>query len=157
MKLSDLKSIAPKEGEEPTITNKHRQDWNAYVKYLETKGMRGNVELDKGTNFDKALLAYKKENPSTTITKEMIAPIQKEFGKYREFALQQVRDKKAFLQEGVTEEMFLKDLSVVDGMAGSKTSSYEFPKQYIDSFVNDKKVSSTSEFATTENSFAKNK
>ena len=56
--------------------------------------------------------------------------------------LNEVKEKRASLAEGVKPEDFMKELSKPDGYAGSRTTSYRFPAEYLKTFLNDKLVSS---------------
>src|SRR5450631_1527726 len=71
----------PKEPPTPEVTNQHRNDWNQYQAYLNKKGLAGNTQLDKGDGDNnegvKALEQYRKDNPTTSLSKEMVAPYKK--------------------------------------------------------------------------------
>jgi hypothetical protein len=113
MKLSSLKgSIKPTPTEDtpPSVSVKLRKDWNDYVSWLETQKMRGNPSLDKGDLGGKMVDAYRKINPSTTVSRETIVPIQNEFSNYRDWSLSEVKAGRAALAEGVTPEMYMKNL-----------------------------------------------
>lgn len=114
-----------------TITNKTRTDWNNYVDWLEKKALKGSALLDKDGFGFKMIEQYKKENPETTITKDAVVPIQKEFQKYRQYALDQVDKGKVILGDGVTKDNFLRALSIVDGIPGQRTTSYKFPEGFM--------------------------
>lgn len=113
------------------ITNQNRQDWNDYIKFLDSKGLKGNPSLDHNDLGMKMIDEYRKENPNTTISRDMVIPIQQEFSKYRDWALNQVKQGKAQLQNGVTPDKFLSALSIVDGIPGQRTTSYTFPLGYM--------------------------
>jgi hypothetical protein len=131
----------------PPITNQNRADWNQYVDYLDKKGLKGSSFLDKGDNAIKAINDYRKVNPNTTITPELITPIQNDFSNYRDYALNQVSNGKAQLAPGVNKDNFLSALSIVDGIPGQRTTSYKFPVGYMTD-MNSKETKNKG-FATT--------
>jgi len=133
------------------ITNQHRQAWNDFQSYLSKKGLAGSPELDKGDNGVKALEQYRKENPNTPLTKELVAPIQTEFQKYRQWALDNIKSGNGKFAPGVNEDNFMKELSTVDGIPGSKTTKHQFPSSYLNHLNEQGKVEKTDNrgFATT--------
>ena len=134
-----LKDGAKPDGKkEIVIDNKIREGWNSYVDWLEAKGLKGNPSLDKDDFGGQIIDKYKLENPDSPISREMIIPIQKDFIVYRDFVLEEVKNKKARLADGVTPETFMKDLSVVDGIAGQKTTKFKFPFKYLETYMGDK-------------------
>jgi hypothetical protein len=134
-----LKDGAKPDGKkEIVIDNKIREGWNSYVDWLEAKGLKGNPSLDKDDFGGQMIDKYKLENPDSPISREMIIPIQKDFSVYRDFVLEDVKNKKARLADGVTPETFMKDLSVVDGIAGQKTTKFKFPFKYLETYMGDK-------------------
>jgi len=134
-----LKDGAKPDGKkEIVIDNKIREGWNSYVDWLEAKGLKGHPSLDKDDFGGQMIDKYKLENPDSPISREMIIPIQKDFSVYRDFVLEDVKNKKARLADGVTPETFMKDLSVVDGIAGQKTTKFKFPFKYLETYMGDK-------------------
>lgn len=120
------------------VDNKLRQDWNNYLDWLSKKGLKGDSSLDKGGYGFQVLEQYRKENPLTTLTKESIPVIQKEFGNYRNYVLGKIKAKDPSYQfaPGTDEKNFLKDLSIVDGVPGQRTTNFKFPDNYLKSFHN---------------------
>lgn len=117
--------------EEMPISNRTRQDWNDYIDWLDKNGVKGHPSLDHNDLGFKMIEQYRKVNPSTSITKDMVVPIQKEFSKYRDYALKQVDKGEVQLAQGTTKDNFLKALSTVDGIPGQRTTSYKFPVGYM--------------------------
>lgn len=137
--------------EEKPVDNNIRLEWNKYVDWLGKKGMRGAAELDKDDLGGKMIDAYRKENPSTLISREIVPTIQKEFSKYRDWSLGQIKAQKAAFAKGTTEENFMSHLSKIDGYAGSRTTSFSFPNKYLEQFNNGQKVATINEgFATSK-------
>ena len=128
----------PPEDNKPKITDQLRKDWNAYLDYLDTKKMRGSAALDKGGVWAKMIDEYRTVNPKTTITKENIRDIQQELKNYRDWSLKELDAKRIALSEGTTRDNYLKDLSIIDGIAGQRTTSYRFPMKYMTTFVDGK-------------------
>ncbi len=129
------------EGEEPTeppIEDNDRISWNQYVDFLESKGLKGHPSLDKDGLGNRMIEEYKKVNPNTTLSVDKIIPIQKEFQKYRDWSLGQIKEGKAAFGEGVNEDNYMKSLSQVDGLAGQRTTSFKFPTSYLKYLENNK-------------------
>ncbi len=120
---SDSKAVA--------ITNKNRQDWNDYIQYLRSKGLAGNPALDKNGYGMQVLQDYIKQNPNTSLTTNLVKPIQSDFSNYRNFALDQVKNGKAVLTNGATPDTFMSNLSQLDNWAGSLTTKHLFPKEFM--------------------------
>ena len=120
-------------GDEP-VDNNIRKDWNDYVLFLEKQGLKGSPNLDKNDLWGKMIDKYRQVNPKTSISRERVADIQKEFQKYREHSLNQIKSGKAGFAEGTNEENFMKSLSIVDGIAGQRTTSFMFPNEYLKTF-----------------------
>ena len=137
---------------EPQVDNTIRAEWNKYLDWLEAKGMRGKPDLDKNDLGGKMIDAYRKENPNTPITREMVIPIQKDFGKYRDWSLEEVKAGRSALAEGVTPENYMRALSIVDGIPGQRTTSFKFPNSYLQTLDTNKKLISTENkgFATVK-------
>lgn len=136
-------------GKEPQMTNEIRKGWNDYVNFLDKKGLKGKPELDKNGYGFQVLEEYRKENPNTPITKEMIPVIQKEFSNYRDWSLKRIKEGKAGFAPGVTEDNYMQSLSIVDGIPGQLTSRVSFPDSYIQTMENGKVISKENQgFAT---------
>ena len=147
-KTNGLLGSPPTEGDKP-VDNSVRQAWNNYVSWLDTKGLKGHPSLDKNDLGGQMIDQYRKENPTTPITREIIPTIQKEFGNYRNWVLGQVAAGKAKLAEGATPDNFMKALSIVDGIPGQRTTSFQFPSAYLTTFNNGQNLGTTNQgFAT---------
>ncbi len=127
-------TVNPSEENPITVDNTLRRHWNDYTRWLESKKLRGNPELDKGGKWEQVLEQYRKENPMTLINKKTIPIIQKEFQNYRNYVIDKVKRGKASFGTGTNENNFLKDLSIVDSIAGSKTTAHNFPDEYLQTF-----------------------
>lgn len=131
--------------EDAQVSNKLRSDWNDYIDWLERKGLRGHPSLDTQDNGGKMIDLYRKENPYTSVSRETIIPIQNEFQKYRNWSLDQIKQGKANLNlpKGATIDDYMKDLSIVDGIAGQRTTSFKFPETYLKTFDSSRNLQST--------------
>lgn len=116
------------------------QQWNSYVDWLDSKGMKGSPELDKGDTGFKLMEEYRKVNPSFTLQKDDIGVIQERLKDYRNFSLDSIRQGKMKVNYG-GKETFFKDLSptqqkdVEENYMGkiAKTSIDKFPGQFTTS------------------------
>lgn len=136
-------NAAAKTGE-PTVDNKLRTDWNAYLQWLDKKGLKGHQSLDKNDLGGQMIDQYRKENPATSVSREAVVPLQKDFKNYRAWVLDNVVNKKLVngkkqqLAPGTTPENFMTDLSDPDGISGQFTTRHSFPEGYLTSFENGK-------------------
>ena len=128
----------PKPKKPVVVDNKVRQDWNNYLDFLSSKGLQGHPSLDKGDNGNRMIDLYRKENPNTSLSRDMVTPIQQEFSKYRDSMIQNLRDKKAMISDASAPggrfvkpdenlDNYMSSLSKVDGIAGSMTTSHKYP------------------------------
>lgn len=130
---------------EGTVDNKVRKDWNDYLDFLEKKKMRGQPGLDtEGVGY-KLFDEYVSSNKGTTLKREMLPVIRNEFLKYRDFALNEIKNKRAEFAPGANEENFMKFLVENEKTAnpdypGSMFTSVKFPESYLKKFMNDKLV-----------------
>lgn len=162
--LSSLKTLGeedPKKDAE--VSSRLRQDWNNYTEYLKSKGLKGHPSLDKNDRFNKEIDEYRKVNPNTTVTRESVWDIQKELSKYRDYSINELRNKRAmyvdakspngrFVEPNENLDLYMKDLSKIDGKAGHRTTNYQFPLSYMKTFMNDKLQSVENKgFATAKN------
>ena len=135
------------------IGNQEMQDWNNYTSWLEKKGLKGSPALDKSDLGGKMIDLYRKENPDTTVSREIVPAIQQGFSKYRDNAINDLRTHKAQMNDDPKDpnkgrwvdpkenlDNFMKDLSIVDGIPGQKTTSHVFPKSYMQTFMNGKLI-----------------
>lgn len=140
--VAALKGGGGGDDEDVPITNEVRQGWNEYLGWLKGKGLAGNDKLDKDGLGMKMIDEYRKENPNATLTKEMVVPIQKDFRNYRNYTLKQIDEGKAELDPhvGATRENFMQGLSIVDGIPGKMTTSYQFPLSWMRTMNNGKVI-----------------
>ncbi len=122
------------------VNDKLRRDWNEYILFLEKKGYKGHPALDKNDLGGKMIDLYRQQNPTTSLSREKIKDVQTEFSKYRDYQLNEIKNKRAAFGAGANENNFLKNLSVIDGIAGQRTTSFSFPSAYLTSFDNGKNM-----------------
>lgn len=148
--LPNTGGVTPTPTPEPIVDNNLRKAWNDYTMWLSKQGMRGKPELDKGGLGFLMIDKYRKEHPETPISKEVIPVIQKEFGNYRQYAIDQIKKGKASFAPNTNEQNFMKDLSIVDGIPGQRTTSFSFPESYLTTFENNQNKGTVNQgFATT--------
>jgi len=85
------------DGEESTtkITDQHKQDWNKYLGWLKDKGMQGKPELDKGGLGERLFDQYIKENPETSLNRNLIPGIRREYNDLRNQAIEEFKSGKS--------------------------------------------------------------
>lgn len=113
------------------LTSADRTYWNGYVNYLETKGLKGSALLDsRSTELSKKMFnTYSKEQGRTIDYTFFVTLVQVDIAEYRTKALSQIHSGKATFAGADSE--FMSGLSVIDGWAGSKTTSYKFPSETV--------------------------
>jgi len=113
------------------------QQWNSYVDWLDSKGMKGSPELDKGDKGFQMMEEYRKINPSFTIKKDDIGTIQKQLQDYRNFSLDSIKQGKMKISYGGKEMSYnqltpAQQKDVDDNYMGkiAKTAVDKFPGQF---------------------------
>lgn len=121
-------------GDSTKVTTKQQKDWNDYVAWLDSKGIKEHPDLNKGNGDDnngvQVLKKYIQTHPNTTLTPDIVPHIQQAFVDMRNHFLDEVKKGNMKLDKGTTSDNFLKDLSSVDGVPGAKTTKYKFPDYY---------------------------
>lgn len=112
------------------ITDDIKQDWNNFIDFVESKGLRGSTKLDVGGTelIDGLFVEYAKLHPDTKINAAIIPSIQAALLDYKSQVLKSVAAGHSKLSVPV--EQFMSKLSKVDGRAGSNTTSYKFPQMF---------------------------
>jgi hypothetical protein len=140
LKKSNMKAGGDNETPTSTVNPAVMQQWNQYVDWLDSKGMKGSPELDKGDTGFRMMEAYRKENPSFTLTKDDVGVVQQSLKQYRQFSLDNIKQNKTKINYGGN-EVFYKDLTPqqqkdVDSNYMGKialTAEDKFPGQYTTS------------------------
>lgn len=140
LKKSNMKAGVDNENPTGNVNPAVMQQWNQYVDWLESKGMKGSPELDKGDTGFKMMEQYRKENPSFKLTKDDVGVIQQKLQEYRDFSLGNIKENKTKINYG-GKEVFYKDLNpqqqkdVDENYMGKikKTSIDKFPGQFTTS------------------------
>lgn len=156
LKKNNSKSNETPKNETPTASVNVMQQWNNYVDWLDSKGMKGSPELDKGDKGFQMMEMYRKENPSFTLTKDDVGVIQQRLQDYRSFAIDSIKQGKMKIIYG-GKEVFYKDLSPeqqkdveqnymgkiaktgIDNFPGQFTTSTKFSSEFI-SKVNSREI-----------------
>lgn len=105
------------------LTPDIKSDWNNFLDFVNSKGYRGNKDLDKrDTNLGRTILEeYRKTNPKSPLQYEMVKDIQ--HGILQDWEL----GKKIQQLQGVETNLDDRPLSEPDGWLGSLTSNGYFP------------------------------
>lgn len=114
------------------LTVGQRGEWNGFLDYLDKKGVGGSKELDvrsKGLGLS-YLKQYQKENPTTTITPEMVQNVQ-----YDQYLLRKGDsfnglgpEQMNYLRAGLNPSFLARPVSPVDNWLGSITSKLYYPQ-----------------------------
>ena len=118
--------------ETPSLTSEQMDRWNRLISYSKQKGYSGMAELDHNPALRQKVFAeYNKANPDSTVSLDMVKQVQDEIQNYKSKVLQAMSTGGAKGSEGVNPSNFMKGISQVDGIFGSKTSSWQFPQAYM--------------------------
>lgn len=134
------------------LTSDERGHWNNFVDFVDTKGYKGSPELDrKDQNLSRQL--WDEFSASSGINKgydEFIPVVQHNISEYRNRAIDNIKSGKMKLSNFTPEQLnspdfdwdnnFMAGLSGIDGWAGSRTTSWKFPKETVASKENPDKV-----------------
>lgn len=132
--------VTPKENTANNMDGNIMQQWNSYVDWLDSKGMKGSPELDKSGKGLQMMEEYRKVNPSFTLKKDDIGVIQQRLQDYRSFALDSIKQGKMKINYG-GKEMSYNELTpaqqkdVDENYMGkiAKTAIDKFPGQFTTS------------------------
>ncbi|WP_158827208.1 hypothetical protein [Mucilaginibacter lacusdianchii] len=123
------------------ITKEDRAYWNGFVEYVEAHGLKGSSDLNRKDLglAEKLFNQYNKANKRVLNYSAFITLVQADIKEYREQALAQIRTSRAKHSENPdfplmfdgTDEEFMPGLSIVDGFAGVKTTSWKFPNEIV--------------------------
>lgn len=108
------------------LTSDQRTYWNGYVTFLEAKGLKGSTLLDNKVLGRYMFNQYSKGTVNYTV---FVTLVQADIAAYRANALKQIHEGKVTF--GGKDEDFMKGLSIIDGWAGSRTTSYRFPSEVV--------------------------
>lgn len=127
---------------------KLKEQWNLFVDFAEKRGLKGHSDLDKGVGADnngiKLVKEFQAANPGTLITPENIPEIQKHLQNYRDYSINKLRTDPLHNQivdsknpkgrpvlPNENLDYYMKDLSKIDGIPGSRTTAYRFPTDFL--------------------------
>jgi hypothetical protein len=114
------------------LTVDQRNQWNGFLRYLYSKGLSGNKQLDDGPDQTATLISnYKSMNPSFSITPDMVPHIQYEMTMMKAGKIPDANGKFTSTGSGagnLIPNLFSRTvLSPVDGRIGSLTSAEPYP------------------------------
>lgn len=127
--LSAMKPKAedPKDNGKKPVSNEVREWWNKFVDYVDSKGMRGKPELDKGGLGFALLDEFVKKNPDSKVKRDNLVDVLSEMRAYRSDALEKSKRKEAVIN--VPEEKFMSFV-----VANDKTKDPVYPGQNFTKF-----------------------
>jgi hypothetical protein len=150
--LSAMKPKAedPKNNGKKPVNNDVRQWWNKFVDYVDSKGMRGKPELDKGGLGFALLDEFVKKNPDSKIRRENLDDVLGEMRAYRSDALEKSKRKEAVIN--VPEEKFMAFVVENDKTQNPVYPGQNFTKFKFPDFVFTNKTTGEQQkgFATTQ-------
>lgn len=121
-----------------TLTPQKMSEWNKLLDFLKQKGYEGSTKLDKDKALGQTLFnEFKKSNPSTTITYDIVPTVQREMEKLKDSA-----QSFAERHKDPNAKQVMSGISKVDGFLGSKTSQFRFPEMTETALHNGQVVSS---------------
>ncbi len=143
--LSNIKTL---NGGDPVSDRATRlkSDWNGFQGWLKKRGLAGHPSLDKGVGENNVgiqyLRQYNKENPTSLARPENIKEIQQHFQNYRNYAINEIKNKRATYSGDVSkidtpDSDFMRGLSIADGVPGSLTTSHVFPSSFLTTIYKD--------------------
>jgi hypothetical protein len=120
------------------LTEQEKADWGAYVTYTKENHFDTDPRMNTRVFAHKVLEDYIKSlnGRPTTVNQAQVLRIQKEFAKLREWTLKKIKNHEKVnghyieLEDGVTEEQFMANLSKFDDIAGHQTLRY-FGADYV--------------------------
>ena len=128
---SKVTEIPVKQNGGDAVTNPAlRAQWNKYVDYLDTVGMKGSPDLDHPATAQKYYDQWAKTNNVNEPYNTFVPSVQGEMINYRNKAIQQIKSGKAVF-DGDPDKQFMTNLSQNDGIAGQKTTSWKFPNEIM--------------------------
>lgn len=126
-----IQQVAPKKISVDTM-----QQWNNYIMWLKNNKLSGDKRMNNVAFSKQTLADYNKQNPNSTLTYDLVKPIQAQIKAYRQsiidahksgakinFSTPPGDDYSGFMPwaTGTTE----------DGINGEYTSQFMFPKTYL--------------------------
>lgn len=127
--MSYVKAAAMQKQQPQSLNPNERAQWNAYIDYLEKKGMKGNPALDnRDTGLSQQLFnEYKAQNPSFSLTYDRVPAVQQDLQDYRGQLVNKWKANPTIIPGVKSADEIMSDLSPVDSWLGSKTSSHKYP------------------------------
>jgi len=122
-----------------SLTTKQMDDWNDFVKYLRSIGLSGSDKLNNLTFSKKVTDEYKQQHPETTISYDDVIKVQKAVRAYRNWCITMTQQGKlkpiANIKPDYSNFMPWVLGTKDDGILGSYTSQFMFPKYYVHNII----------------------
>ena len=116
----------------PSMDAATMEKWNKLIEFAKKKGYSGLSDLDHNDSLrQKVFKEYNASNPENKVDYSIVKNVQNEIENYKQKALQAIDNGKGAFDKGTNKSNFMSGISKVDGIFGSKTSSWQFPKSYM--------------------------
>lgn len=136
--ISGLMGKTEDPGDNEKLTPQKMQEWNKLLDFIKSKGHEGSTKLDKDKTLGQSLFnEFKKANPNTTITYDIVPTVQREMERLKESA-----QSFAERHKDPNAKKVMSGISKVDGFLGSRTSQFRFPEMTETTKLNGRVVSS---------------
>lgn len=126
------------------LSSQDRSFWNGFVDFVDKKGLKGSPDLDKrDLGLSKKL--FDEYSKGAYNYDEFVPTVQQSIADYRNTAIQKARRGEIQIPgvdytnkanpvdvgDEALNSMFMAGLSNVDGWAGSRTTSWRFPREQV--------------------------
>lgn len=138
-----------------SITPEMMTEWNRYLNFLDSKGVRGSADLDKQGKGFSYLDEYIKANPKTSLSRDAVPAIQEALKDYRKWTIETNEQRVAAGKPGIelntpkgrvplkgNEAIFMSqiDKTKIDGYPGQWTTQQIFPSEYMGAVASGRRV-----------------
>lgn len=111
------------------------QQWNNYIMWLKANKLSGDKRMNNVAFSKQTLDTYNKQNPNSTLSYDLVKPIQAQIKAYRQSVIDLHKAGKMKFQEPPAPDysnfMPWATGTTEDGINGEYTSQFMFPKSYM--------------------------
>ncbi len=105
--------------------------WNDYIDFLETEGLRGSHLLDHKKKSDEMINKFRELHLGTPLNTSVIHLIQRYFQAFRLQRIEEIKKeikqgKNVQMEDGISVDDVMKNVSPEDDIAGAETTTYKF-------------------------------
>lgn len=157
VKKGDKPEPTKKQGSDKNtaITPELMTEWNKYLNFLDSKGVRGSADLDKHGKGLSYLDEYIKANPKTSLSRDAVPAIQEALKDYRKWTIETNEQRVSAGKPGIelntpkgriplkgNEAIFMSqiDKTKIDGYPGQWTTQQIFPSEYMGAVASGRRV-----------------